>query len=97
MGRVGSDVAIEASDMVIMSDSLSKIPIGRRIARKTLRIARENIVFSLAVKLVIIAGSAAGIFDENAMWLAVFGDVGVCLIAIANSMRTLIVRKKKSK
>ena len=97
MGAVGSDVAIEASDMVIMSDSLSKIPTGRRIAKKTLAIVKENIIFSLAVKILIIIGCATGIFDENAMWLAVFGDVGVCLIAIANSMRTLIVRKKKDK
>lgn len=89
MGGVGSDVAIEASDMVIMSDSLSKIATGRKIARKTIRIVRENIIFSLAVKLLIIIGCAMGIFDENAMWLAVFGDVGVCLIAIANSLRTL--------
>lgn len=95
MGGVGSDVAIEASDMVIMGDSLSKISIGRRIARKTIRIVHENIAFSLIVKILIIIGCAIGIFDENAMWLAVFGDVGVCLIAIANSMRTLIVRKKK--
>ncbi len=95
MGGVGSDVAIEASDMVIMGDSLSKIPVGRRIARKTVRIVHENIIFSLLVKILIIIGCAVGIFDENAMWLAVFGDVGVCLIAIANSMRTLIVRKKK--
>lgn len=95
MGGVGSDVAIEASDMVIMSDSLSKIPTGRRIARKTLRIVRENIIFSLVIKILIIIGCAIGILDENAMWLAVFGDVGVCLIAIANSMRTMIVRKKK--
>lgn len=95
MGAVGSDVAIEASDMVIMSDSLSKIPTGRRIAKKTLAIVKENIIFSLAVKILIIIGCATGIFDENAMWLAVFGDVGVCLIAIANSMRTMIVKKKK--
>lgn len=95
MGGVGSDVAIEASDMVIMSDSLSKIPTGRRIAKKTLRIVRENIIFSLVIKILIIIGCAIGILDENAMWLAVFGDVGVCLIAIANSMRTMIVRKKK--
>lgn len=94
MGGVGSDVAIEASDMVIMGDSLSKIPVGRRIAKKTIRIVHQNIIFSLAVKILIINGCAIGIFDENAMWLAVFGDVGVCLIAIANSMRTLIVRKK---
>lgn len=95
MGAVGSDVTIEASDMVIMSDSLSKIPTGRRIAKKTLAIVKENIIFSLAVKILIIIGCATGIFDENAMWLAVFGDVGVCLIAIANSMRTMIVKKKK--
>lgn len=95
MGGAGSDIAIEASDMVIMGDSLSKIAVGRKIAGKTLRIVRENIIFSLAVKILIIIGCAIGIFDENAMWLAVFGDVGVCLIAIANSMRTLIVKKKK--
>lgn len=94
MGAVGSDVAIEASDMVIMGDSLSKIPVGRRIAKKTISIVHQNIIFSLAVKILIIIGCATGIFDENAMWLAVFGDVGVCLIAIANSMRTLIVKKK---
>lgn len=94
MGAIGSDIAIEASDMVIMGDSLSKISVGRKIAKKTLCLVRENIIFSLAVKLLIIAGCAAGIFDENAMWLAVFGDVGVCLIAIANSMRTLIGKRK---
>ena len=95
MGAVGSDVAVEASDMVIMGDSLSKIPTGRKIARKTLRIVKENIIFSLAVKILIIIGCTIGIFNENAMWLAVFGDVGVCLIAIANSLRTLRVRKRK--
>ena len=95
MGGAGSDVAIEAADMVIMGDSLSKIPVGRKIAKKAIRIVKENIIFSLAVKILIIVGCTVGIFDENAMWLAVFGDVGVCLIAIANSMRTMIVRKEK--
>lgn len=95
MGGIGSAVAVEASNMVIMGDSLSKLTVGRQIAKKTMRIVRENIVFSLVVKLLIIIGCATGIFDENAMWLAVFGDVGVCLIAIANSMRILIRRKKK--
>lgn len=95
MGGIGSAVAVEASNMVIMGDSLSKLTVGRQIAKKTMRIVRENIVFSLVIKLLIIIGCAIGIFDENAMWLAVFGDVGVCLIAIANSMRTLIRRKKK--
>lgn len=95
MGGIGSDVAIEASDMVIMGDSLSKITKGRKIAKKAMTIVRENIIFSLVVKLVIIIGSTLGIFEENAMWLAVFGDVGVCLIAVANSMRTMIPHKKK--
>ncbi|MCD7796384.1 MAG: cadmium-translocating P-type ATPase [Clostridiales bacterium] len=94
MGGIGSDAAIEASDMVIMGDSLSKIPLARRIAKKTMRIEHENIIFSLAVKLIILVGCAVGIFDENAMWLAVFGDVGVCLIATANALRTLRVNKK---
>lgn len=94
MGAIGSDVAIEAADIVIMGDSLSKIPEGRKISRKTMRIVRENIVFSIGVKLLIIIGCAVGIFDENAMWLAVFGDVGVCLIAIANSLRAMYYGKK---
>ena len=58
-------------------------------------IARENIIFAIAVKLLIILGCAVGIFDENAMWLAVFGDVGVCLLAVANALRVLHIRKKK--
>ena len=94
MGAIGSDAAIEAADIVIMGDSLSKIPEGRKISRKTMRIVRENIVFSIGIKLLIIIGCAVGIFDENAMWLAVFGDVGVCLIAIANSLRAMYYGKK---
>jgi len=94
MGGIGADAAIEAADVVIMSDSLSKIPEARKISRKTMRIVRENIVFSIAVKLLIIAGCAAGIFDENAMWLAVFGDVGVCLLAIANALRAMYYGKR---
>lgn len=97
MGGAGSDVAVEASDMVIMGDSLSKLAIGKKVAKKTIRIVHENIIFAIAVKLLIIIGCAIGIFDENAMWLAVFGDVGVCLIAIANSLRALRVGKIKNK
>lgn len=97
MGAAGSDIAIEASDMVVMGDSLSKIPLAVRIARKTVGIARENIIFSIAIKLLIIIGCAVGIFDENAMWLAVFGDVGVCLIAVANSLRVMHISKRKKK
>ncbi len=94
MGGIGSDVAIEAADVVIMGDSLSKIPLGRKIAKKTMHIVNENIIFSIGVKVLIIIGCAVGIFDENAMWLAVFGDVGVCLIAVANSLRALYFRNK---
>ena len=97
MGGAGSDIAVEASDMVIMGDSLSKLAIGKKVAKKTIRIVHENIIFAIAVKLLIIIGCAIGIFDENAMWLAVFGDVGVCLIAIANSLRALSVGKIKNK
>lgn len=97
MGGAGSDIAVEASDMVIMGDSLSKLAIGKKVAKKTIRIVHENIIFAIAVKLLIIIGCAIGIFDENAMWLAVFGDVGVCLIAIANSLRDLRVGKIKNK
>lgn len=97
MGGIGSDVAIETADVVIMGDSLSKIPLGRKIAKKTMHIVNENIIFSIVVKVLIIIGCAVGIFDENAMWLAVFGDVGVCLIAVANSLRALYFRNKSKK
>ena len=97
MGGAGSDIAVEASDMVIMGDSLSKLATGKKVAKKTIRIVHENIIFAIAVKLLIIIGCAIGIFDENAMWLAVFGDLGVCLIAIANSLRALRVGKIKNK
>lgn len=97
MGGIGSDVAIEAADVVIMGDSLSKIPVARRIAKKTMNIVHENIIFSIGIKMLIIIGCAIGIFDENAMWLAVFGDVGVCLIAVANSLRALHYKAKKKK
>lgn len=94
MGGVGSDVAIEAADMVIMGDSLSKIPKGIRIARKTLRLAKANIIFSLLVKAVILI-LVVFLNREVPMWLAVFGDVGVALIAILNSLRALIVKNNK--
>lgn len=97
MGGIGSDVAIEAADVVIMGDSLSKIPVACRIARKTMNIALENIVFSIGIKALIIIVTAIGLLDENAMWLAVFGDVGVSLIAVANALRALRYKPKKKK
>ena len=84
MGGVGSDAAIEASDIVIMDDNLNGLLIGKKIAKKTMRIVFENIIFALLVKFTILILSAFGITN---MWLAVFGDVGVAIIAILNAIR----------
>ncbi|MDE7216256.1 MAG: cadmium-translocating P-type ATPase [Clostridia bacterium] len=84
MGGVGSDAAIEASDIVLMKDDLRGISLAKRIARKTMTIVLENIWFSLIVKLAILILSAFGIAN---MWIAVFGDVGVAVLAILNAMR----------
>ena len=86
MGALGQDSAVEASDVVLMSDSLSRLPTAIKKARKTLGIAKQNIIFSLFVKLLVILLVA---FDLAGMPLAVFADVGVALIAILNSMRAL--------
>ena len=84
MGGIGSDAAIEASDIVLMQDDLRGLPLAKRIARKTMAVVFENIVFSLAVKAIILVLSAFGITN---MWFAVFGDVGVAVLAILNAMR----------
>ena len=91
MGGVGSDAAIEAADVVLMNDDLRSILKAQKIAKKTMRIVRENIIFSLGVKAVILVLSALGITN---MWIAVFGDVGVAVIAILNAMRLLIKDKR---
>ena len=84
MGGVGSDAAIEASDIVLMKDDLKGLSLAKRIAAKTMAVVMQNIVFSLAVKAVILVLSAFGITN---MWFAVFGDVGVAVLAILNAMR----------
>ena len=94
MGGVGSDAAIEASDIVLMKDDLRGIPLAKRIAKKTMRIVGENIWFSISVKLAILALSAVGIAS---MWIAVFGDVGVAVLAILNAMRVNSKYGNKSK
>ena len=86
MGGLGSDAAIEAADIVLMDDKPSKIAHAIRIARRTLSIVRQNIVFALAVKLLVLALSAVGLVS---VWAAVFADVGVSVIAILNAMRAL--------
>ena len=90
MGAMGSDAAIESADVVLMDDKPSKIAEAVRIARKTMRIVWENIIFALAVKVIILVLGAVGIAN---MWLAVFGDVGVLIIAILNAVRCMRVKK----
>ncbi len=93
MGAMGSDAAIEASDIVLMDDKPSKIATAIQIARRTIGIAHANIVFALAVKAAILILGAFGIAN---MWAAVFADVGVSVIAILNSMRALRIKKFQS-
>lgn len=90
MGSMGSDAAIEAADVVIMDDDVRKISKVVHVARKTIRIVRQNIVFALGIKLIVLLLGALGLAS---MWAAVFADVGVSVIAIINSMRTLKVDK----
>ena len=91
MGAMGSDAAIESADVVLMDDKPSRLPLAVRIARKTMGIVRQNIAFALGVKFLILILGALGIAD---MWLAVFGDVGVLILAILNAMRCLLPVKE---
>ena len=86
MGGLGSDAAIEAADVVLMDDKPSKIALAIRIARRTLGIARQNVVFAIGVKVAVLILAAVGIAT---MWLAVFADVGVTVLAVLNAMRAL--------
>lgn len=90
MGGMGSDAAIEAADIVLMDDKPSKIALALKIAKKTASIVRQNIIFALAVKILVLILSAVGLSN---MWEAVFADVGVSVIAIINSMRALKIGK----
>ena len=87
MGALGSDAAIESADVVLMDDKPSRLPLAVKIARKTMGIVRQNIAFALGVKFIILILGALGIAD---LWLAVFGDVGVLILAILNAMRCLL-------
>ena len=86
MGGLGSDAAIEASDVVIMDDKPSKIPAAVKIAQKTMLIVRQNIIFAIGVKVLFLM---LGAFGYMTMWGAVFADVGVTLLAVLNSLRAL--------
>jgi Cd2+/Zn2+-exporting ATPase len=89
MGALGSDAAIEAADIVLMTDELTKLADAVKIARRTRAIVWQNIVFALAVKAALLVMGALGLAT---LWEAVFGDVGVAFIAVLNSMRALRYR-----
>jgi Cd2+/Zn2+-exporting ATPase len=89
MGGLGSDAAIEAADVVIMDDQPAKIPVAIQIARKTMGIVKQNIVFAIGVKVIVLLLGALGFAT---MYAAVFADVGVTVIAVLNAMRCLRVK-----
>lgn len=94
MGALGSDAAIEAADVVLMDDKPSKIALAMKISRKTLKIVKENIVFALAVKLICLIFGAIG---KANMWVAIFADVGVMVIAVLNATRALKIKSDVGK
>lgn len=94
MGAIGQEAAIEAADIVIMTDEPSKIIDAIEISKKTMKIVRENIVFAIFVKILVLILSGMGLTN---MWLAVFADVGVSIIAILNALRVMKVRKNSKR
>ena len=94
MGAIGSDSAIEASDVVLMYDDLNGLLVSKKIAKKTIAIVLENIVFAIFVKVLVLLLSAIGLAN---MWLAIVADVGVCVIAVLNAMRCIIYKDKSLK
>ncbi len=90
MGAMGSDAAIEAADVVLMDDKPSRIALAIKIARKTMAIVWQNIVFALGVKFAVLILASFGMAN---MWMAVFADVGVSVLAILNAMRAMSVGK----
>ena len=96
MGKMGSDVAVESADIVLMNDNPKAIVTAKKIAKKTLAIVKQNIVFSIAVKVAVLVLSAVGLLDKIAFGLivAILADVGVCVLAILNSLRAMIVKEK---
>ena len=89
MGGLGSDAAIEAADVVIMTDEPSKLATAIKISRKTMKIVKQNIIFAISVKIIVLMLSAFGLAT---MWAAVFADVGVSVLAILNALRILRIK-----
>lgn len=96
MGAMGSDIAVESADIVLMKDNPTAIVTAKKIAQKTMNIVKQNIVFSIAIKVAVLILSAVGILDKIAFGLivAILADVGVCVLAILNSLRAMVVEKK---
>ncbi|MDR2267062.1 MAG: HAD-IC family P-type ATPase, partial [Christensenellaceae bacterium] len=94
MGGLGSDAALEAADVVLMTDEPSKLIEAIEISKRTLNIARVNAIFAIGIKMLVLSLSAIGIVS---MWIAVFADVGVCLLAVLNAFRALGIKKKARK
>ena len=90
MGGIGSDSAIEASDVVLMYDDLTGIVKGKKIAKKTIGIIKQNIIFALTIKIGVLILSALGLSN---MWMAILADVGVAVLAIINSMRAMRIKE----
>ena len=90
MGAMGSDAAIESADIVLMDDDPARIALAMKISRKCLRIVKQNIVFAIGIKVLFLLLGAIGIAN---MWMAIFADVGVMVIAVLNSIRCLKVSK----
>ena len=90
MGVLGSDAAIEAADIVLMDDSVKKLPLAIKISKKTHGIVIQNIVFSIFIKVLILALSACGLLN---MWFAAFADVGVLIIAVLNATRAMRINR----
>jgi Cd2+/Zn2+-exporting ATPase len=86
MGGLGSDAALEAADVVIMDDKPSKVALAIRIARRTIRIARQNVIFAIGVKIAVLLLAGIG---AATLWMAVFADVGVTVLAVLNAIRAL--------
>lgn len=92
MGAMGSDAAIEAADIVIMDDSVNKLITAKRIAKRTMLIVKENIIAAIGIKIIVLV---LGAFMELPMWLAIFADVGVTILATLNASRAMLLGKGK--